>query len=322
MAFSTRPLSPHLGVEVLGIDLNQPLSDEAKQYIKDKWIQHGVLLFRNPDHTDEAHMRLSELFGQMEPGAVKHINDPSNPYLMTLENNPDVNPESQGLRVPVVNGKPLVGWIGWHWDQSFMPEIVRGAVLRMIHPASEGGRTGFIDGIWAYDSLPEDLKQKIDGLEVVYLFNPDMASGQFGFPEDIRYATAMNDAQRELDTKFRAPFAEVVHPLVIIQRETGRKILKLSPLHARYVLGMDRAESDALLQRLAKHMCDEAHAYWHPWQKNDMVAWDNWRVIHAAGGVPPHVKRVGKRTTIAGDYKVGRYLDPNKTTQILEKIVD
>lgn len=321
MSPTTRPLSPHLGVEIIGIDLNQPLSDADKRFITDNWIEHGVLLFRNPAHTDEAHMRLSELFGHMEPGAVKLINDPANPYLMTLEVDPDQDQSTRGTRTPIVNGQPLEGWLGWHWDQSFMPEIVRGAVLRMIHPASERGQTGWIDGIWAYETLPQEVKDRIDGLEVVYHFNPDMASGQFGFPQDITYAP-MTEAQRKLDAEFRAPFPEVVHPLVITQVETGRKILKLSPMHSRYVLGMDRAQSDALLSMLARHMCDESRAYWHNWQTNDMVAWDNWRVIHAAAGVPRNVRRVGKRTTIAGDYKVGRYLDPANAGKVLERIVD
>lgn len=321
MSFSARPLSPHLGVEIQGIDLNTPLSDAEKRFIHDNWIEHGVLLFRNPAHTDEAHMRLSELFGQMEAAAVKYINDPQNPYLMTLEVDPDQDQSTRGTRTPIVNGEPLEGWLGWHWDQSFMPEIVRGAVLRMIHPASEKGQTGWIDGIWAYETLSPDMKARIDGLEVVYLFNPDMSSGQFGFPQDVRYAP-MTDAQRELDAAFRAPFSEVVHPLVITQMETGRKVLKLSPMHSRYVLGMDRAESDALLAELAAHLCDESRAYWHNWQQNDMVAWDNWRVIHAAAGVPPHVRRIGKRTTIAGDYKVGRYLDPANAQKALTRILD
>jgi taurine dioxygenase len=46
-------------------------------------------------------------------------------------------------------------------------------------------------------------------------------------------------------------FDPVVHPLVITLLETGRKVLKLSPMHARYILGMDRSESDALLSQLA-----------------------------------------------------------------------
>jgi taurine dioxygenase len=103
----------------------------------------------------------------------------------------------------------------------------------------------------------------------------------------------------------------VVHPLVITQPETGRKVLKLSPMHARYVLGMDRAQSDELLEEIAEHLVDPRYAYFHRWGKDDMLVWDNWRVIHSANGVPLECRRHAMRTTIMGDYKVGRYLDPS-----------
>jgi taurine dioxygenase len=72
---------------------------------------------------------------------------------------------------------------------------------------------------------------------------------------------------------------------------------------------MDRGESDVLLTELADHLTDPAFAYFHKYQKNDMVVWDNWRIIHSANGVPLDCPRTARRTTIAGDYKVGRYLD-------------
>lgn len=97
--------------------------------------------------------------------------------------------------------------------------------------------------------------------------------------------------------------------MVITQMETGRKVPKLSPMHARYILGMDKAESDALLTEVAAHLIDPQYAYFHKWQKNDMLVWDNWRMIHSAQGVPLHCSRRRRRTTIMGDYKVGRYLD-------------
>jgi len=57
-------------------------------------------------------------------------------------------------------------------------------------------------------------------------------------------------------------------------------------------------------------LVNPAYAYFHKWQPNDMVVWDNWRVIHSAAGVPLHCARRARRTTIMGDYEVGRYLDP------------
>jgi taurine dioxygenase len=47
-------------------------------------------------------------------------------------------------------------------------------------------------------------------------------------------------------------------------------------------------------------------AYIHKWQEKDMVLWDNWRMLHSARGVPPGERRRMRRTTIAGDYALGR----------------
>ena len=303
-ALSLRPLTPHFGLEVRGVDLSRELNAATERAIRDAWIQGGILLFPGAGTSDEIQMRLSQVFGEMEPAATADMNRPDNPYLMTLK----YDPEDKSPRFAQhynVGGVDVAGWLGFHWDQSFMPTIVRGAVLCMKLPSPRMGETGFIDGIAAYDRLSDAMKARIEGLEVVYEFNPDMASGQFGFRKDIRPLPRTTPAK---DPTYNFP--PCVHPMVITQVETGRKVLKLSPMHSRYILGMDRAESDALLTELAEHLCDESYAYWHRWEKDDMVVWDNWRVIHGAAGVPLDCLRVAQRTTIVGDYKVGRYLDP------------
>ena len=306
MSLELKPLSPHLGLEVVGVDLSRPIDAPTRGAIVDAWIQAGALLFRGAGVSDEAHMRLSEVFGEMEPAATADMNRPDNPYLMTLAYDPE-DRRPRFAQHYVLDGIPRAGWLGWHWDQSFMPTIVRGAVLCMKEPSSEMGETGLIDAIAAYDRLSEDMKRKIEGLEVVYEFNPNMASGQFGFPPEIR--ALPRDAAAPASEK-TYDFPPCVHPLVITQLETGRKVLKLSPMHARYILGMEKPDSDALLTELARELCDERYAYFHRWGRDDMVVWDNWRVIHSAKGVPLHCRRRAERTTIVGDYKVGRYLDP------------
>lgn len=306
---AVKPLLQWFGAEIVGADLSRPIQETTIRTIYDSWIQNGILLFRDPQNDDEAQMRLSSIFGEMERSATADMNDPDNQYLMTLAYDPDVTDKgfNQHYRV---DGIDRAGWLGWHWDQAFMPTIVRGAVLRMDQPAQEMGETGFIDAIEAYDRLSDAMKARIEGLEVVYEFNPDFASGQYGFPEDIEALPRRAGARQ---TSY--DFPPVVHPLVITQQETGRKALKLSPMHARYVLGLDRTESDELLKEIARHLVDPRHAYFHKWQKNDMIVWDNWRVIHCANGVPLHCSRSVRRTTISGDYEVGRYLDPALDSQ-------
>jgi len=312
------PLTPHFGFEIQGADLSQKLDADTKQAINDAWIDGGILLFRGAGRSDEIHMRLSEVFGQMEPAATADMNRPDNPYLMTLLYDPeDTKPTFQTNYV--VDGIVRAGWLGWHWDQSFMPTIVRGAVLRMVEPAARMGETGLIDAISAYDRLSPSQKQRIEGLEVVYEFNPDFCTGQFGFPKDIQKQARPGGST--LGKTY--DFPPVVHPLVITQPETGRKVLKLSPMHARYVLGMDKAQSDALLEEIAEHLVNPEFAYFHQWDQDDMVVWDNWRVIHSANGVPLECRRHAVRTTIMGDYKVGRYLDPNlDRDRKIKRIID
>ncbi|KHK89173.1 TauD/TfdA dioxygenase family protein [Novosphingobium malaysiense] len=311
------PLPGGIGAQMVGLDLSRELTDEERQSVMAAWTEYGLLLVRDPRADDAAQLRLSNLFGKPEPSATPQLNDPYNDVMMTLAYEPG-DPKGQFKQHYAIGGIERAGWLGWHWDQSFMPTIVRGAVLRMTSPAKLMGRTGFIDAIAAYDRLPDMLKTRIEDLEVVYEFNPDFASGQFGFPEDIRKLVVTGD-----DPAKAMRFPPVIHPLVIRQPETGRKVLKLSPMHARYILGMDRAESDALLAEVADRLVNTGHTYFHDWQTNDMLVWDNWRMIHSAEGVPLDCPRSARRTTISGDYNVGRYLDDALDREReVERIVD
>src|SRR6187402_2370718 len=169
MALQKRALTPHLGAEIIGIDLTREVDEATRQAILEAWIEHGVLLFRGAPGSDDVHMRLSTIFGQMEPAATAAMNSADNPYLMNLIYDPE-NEDPRFNQHYNVDGNDRAGYIGWHWDQAFMPTIVRGAVLRMIEPAREAGETGFVDAIGAYYRLPQDLRDRIEGLEVTYRF--------------------------------------------------------------------------------------------------------------------------------------------------------
>ena len=314
---TVRALTPSFGAEIQGVDLTRPLDEATAQAIRDIWIEAGVLLFRDSGFDDAAQMRLSKVFGELEPSATPDLNDPDNRFIMSLSYDPD-DTKARFQRNYNFGGVDRAGFIPWHWDQSFMPTIVRGAVLRMELPSAELGETGFIDAIDAYERLSPEMKERIEGMEVVYHFVSDFMTCKAGTPADIR---ALPREAKASTTVY--DFPPVVHPMVITQRETGRKALKISPLQVQYILGMDPAESDALLAELTAVLLDERHAYFHTYQKNDMVVWDNWRMIHSARGVPLHCSRSARRTTIMGDYAVGRYLDPElDRNREVKRIID
>ncbi|MFC8824026.1 TauD/TfdA dioxygenase family protein [Streptomyces sp. NPDC057137] len=304
MPVITTPLSPHIGLEVHGLNLERDIDEATRQALLDAWTRGGILLFRGC-RSAEAHLRLSRCFGKLESSATPDLNVDNNPYLMELK----YDPEKRKGPGPMmrVNGAERAGWLGWHWDQSFTSVIARGAVLRMIEPAAIAGETGFIDGIAAWQRLPVQLQERIRDFEVVYHFTPEMEKNPYGFPTDL--VNLKTDPESMADLR-KYDFPPVVHPLVIIHPETGREVLKLSPMHAKLVLGMDPAQSDSLLHQLADHLVDERFAYFHQWSEDDVIVWDNWRVIHSAAGVPLDVRRRAQRTTLLGDYGHGRYLDP------------
>ena len=108
-----------------------------------------------------------------------------------------------------------------------------------------------------------------------------------------------------------AEFADrprALHPAVWT-RDSGEKVLHVSPWMAKGIEGRDRVDGDALLA----DVCDEIVAaarglsYFHRWEPTDMLIWDNWRVLHSVSGSAPEHGRCMHRTTIAGDYGLGRF---------------
>jgi len=69
---------------------------------------------------------------------------------------------------------------------------------------------------------------------------------------------------------------------------------------------MDRADGDRLLEALIAHCTKADYAYFHQWRTDDLLIWDNWRTLHAAEGVPPQYARRMQRTSLKGDYGLGR----------------
>jgi taurine dioxygenase len=61
-----RPLSPQVGAEVAGVDISQPLPDDAFKTIDDAYNHYSVLVFRGQKLTPEQQIAFSRLFGELE----------------------------------------------------------------------------------------------------------------------------------------------------------------------------------------------------------------------------------------------------------------
>jgi len=294
-------LSPDLpfGVQVSGLRPADLKVAETVEELRNLWIQHGVIVFRGVDDAPEFQIELSQCFGILEPHPVQDLWVAGSPDLISLASRPETGNIFQ------IDGREAANYIPWHSDLAYVEKVNRGGLLRVTQATSWGGETCFSDQIDAYEHLPEELKQRIEGLEIIY---------QLKILDTTRYAkrrgVKLLRASKTLEalrSKVDTDFPPVAHPAVYVQKETGRKVLHVSPLFAEGIVGMDREESAALLDELVDYI-ESRPSYKHAWGDSEMILWDNWRMLHSVTGGPTDEVRIMRRTTIGGDYGLGRSL--------------
>jgi taurine dioxygenase len=202
-----------------------------------------------------------------------------------------------------VDGKELSGFIPWHFDACYADALNRGGILRALVISPEGGLTGFADGVQLYGAIDPALRAKFENLNIVYHSHLMFTNLKFGRPASYKAIKLRQMITDMLENTRNAPRS--VHP-AIWQRATGEKVLHVSPWQAAGIEGMETAEGDALLSELVREIDAKATPYFHAWKPTDMVIWDNWRFVHSASGNPPQFPRRMQRTTIKGDYGLGR----------------
>jgi len=298
-----RELAPGLafGRRIVGLTAADIADEAIVRELNALWVAHGLIVFADGQCDPDFQVALSRCFGELQVHAVKEMLHPDRDELFVAKGGDGALYE--------VNGELLGGYIPWHSDQVFTAETNHGGILRVAQRPAKGGNTAFVDQIEAYEALPDHLKAQVEDLEVVYRLKPGSITNFKFLPRQRINMIRTNPFQDQVEARIAAgAYPPVVHPLVFTQAETGRKVLNLSPMFADYILGMSARESDALLTTLAAHLTDEARVYDHCWQAGDMVLWDNWRMLHCARGVPDGMYREVHRTSIAGDYALGRVL--------------
>jgi len=275
-----RPLDAPLGAEILGIDAARPLSPAALEALLGAWRHHLVLLLRGQTLDDDQLLAFSRQFGELDPPGPNPYGEPF------LADYPEINVISN-----VVEGGRPIGNLGdgeavWHADMTYIEIPPKAAVLYALEVPPEGGDTYFADMFAAYEALPADLKRAVDG------------------------KVAVHDAAHNSAGMLRRGYAEVAdvrdtpgarHPLVRVERETGRRALFLGRRPHAYVVGMEVAESDALLDALWAHVAERRFAMRHRWRAGDMLMWLNLCVLHRRDAFDATVRRVMHRTQIKGN---------------------
>lgn len=272
MAIDTKPVTDHVGVEVLGLGAEDLDRDDVAGELDALLAQHGVLVFREIDVDDATQVAFSRKLGEVQtlPRATGE-----HPEIFVVSLDPAKSSSASYL----------AGTFFWHIDGATEPIPNKATMLAAKAVASDGGETEFCSTYAAYDTLPTETKERIDGLRVLHSFETAQLLAEPDAPEDVRAVWR------------RRPTRE--QPLVWTHLD-GRKSLVLGAT-VSHVVGWDAAESTALLTELHDWCVQDARVYRHTWSVGDLVIWDNRGTMHRAVPYATDSPRVMHRTTIFGD---------------------
>jgi taurine dioxygenase len=301
-SISVQPISDDLpfGARVSGIDRSNVTDAGVRARLNAVFEERGVIVFEGVEPSMEMQLAVSEVFGPLRGHTYKGITTVKDgpPGVMELSRRPGEGD------IFSVDGEDLTGWVPWHFDACYNSELNRAGVLRVLESPPEGALTGFADGIQLYRDVSPELRDKFEDLEILYHPKLMFVNMRCGRPHRISLRRLSESTNKMYEVNADAPRA--IHP-AIWQRRTGEKVLHLAPWQNDGILGHEDKEGDALLEAMIAEMKAKMTPYWHKWSAGELVIWDNWRLVHSASGHSPDHGRLVHRTTIEGDYGLGRW---------------
>ena len=299
-AINVKPLQKELpfGARVGGVTWEALEDAGIRQQLNEVFEARGMIVFEDIEPSSKMQVAISEVFGPLKDHPVKivqRVDQDAMPGVIAITTDPS------GCIVEI-DGKPLITWQPWHFDHSYNNELNRAGVLRAKTIAPEGGLTAFADGIQIYNDMEPTLRAKIEKLNIIYTLDLHYARQTFGLPKNFREIQPKSAKLLEI----AKTFPRAIHPAVWT-RKSGEKVLHLSPYGTRGIEHMENAEGQALLREVWDEVERSIKPYYHEWKLTDMLIWDNWRMLHQACGCDPKYDRVMHRTTIKGDYGLGRW---------------
>jgi alpha-ketoglutarate-dependent 2,4-dichlorophenoxyacetate dioxygenase len=274
-----RKIMPNFGAEITGVDLNRPLTPEQEADIVSAIAEYGVCVYPDTGLTDQTHIWFSRMFGNLWTiaGTGTRLSRFDYPHLFEAGN---LTPEG-GISTDEMARKRRKGDRLWHTDSSFTRERTTYSLLLAHEVPSEGGETGFADMRGAYDALPQAMKDRIEHLEAEHSYNYSRMLA--GFPI----------SREEVEKGMKAR-----HKLVHVHPGSGRKSLYIAS-HMLRIVGLEEAESDALIKELLDFATQPQFTFDHHWKPGDLVIWDNFCTMHRGGEYDDvNHRRDMRRTTV------------------------
>ncbi len=259
-----KPLTPHIGAEISGVDLAGPLDNETMSAIHQAFLDWMVLVFRDQDLNREQHKSFGRKFGRLH----------THPMNFRTTDDPEL------LKVETTADSAYTAGDGWHTDVTCDEYPPMGSMLYITEPPDVGGDTLFADMYLAYELLSDTMKGMLEGLVAVH----DGAKPYVGSYKS---------------TPPEGGYPKTEHPVIATHPETGKKLLYVNSGFTTHIKGLKPFESRALLEFLYAHIATTPKLTCRvDWQVNTLTFWDNrCTQHHAVWDYYPH-SRYGERVSI------------------------
>jgi taurine dioxygenase len=255
-ALTARTLHPAVGAEVQGLQPKIPLEEDARRQLRNLFDQRSVLVFPNLDIDEEFQRYLVyTLIGEEPPtDPGPDAGAPKRPTYFVS------NRERGG-------GAPY-GRLLYHCDTMWAERPQPIISLYGVQVEQPSVPTMFASMGYGWDTLPDDLRARVQGLEVRHGHGHSYPNR--GGDENV------------IDTYYEDPHSTVT-PLAHRHPRTGRALLYVSQQATIEILGLSEEANEELLETLFVHLYDPSRVLQHDWQEGDLVVWDNLAAQHARG---------------------------------------
>lgn len=279
MSIKIEPLSDALGAEVSGLDLTTDLNSETVGALREAFLTYHMLCLRSEPLEPSRFVALARHFGEPKLHVLRRRRIDEVPEVAILESTFN-RPEDKPVDLKLDRKS------AWHTDDSFFAEPAKVTLLQSIAIPDSGGQTRFSNTRKVYEDLSEGEKERIDGLQAVHSYDTVRAPAR----------AAKRTPEEEAETP------DVEHPLVRTHDETGAKAIYYNPNRTDRIVGMDRKESDELLDWIQEITIGERYQYAHEWRVGDILIWDNRCLLHSVNmDFPVGQERRHQRILLKGD---------------------
>lgn len=264
MPLEMTPLHPDFGVEIKNVDL-AALDDAGFEDIRTAYHEHGALLFRDQFYTPDVQVNLGHRFGVLGIPPRKQFNLTEHPEISVLGNlmNDDGTPAA------------FFNEMGeeWHSDSSGYANLDGVTFLYCIQSPPKGGETLLCSMTAAWDALPKEQQQDMEGRRVLHSWN-------FHNDKVLKISNA-----KPLTPEQRAKIPDNWTDLVQTHPDSGRKLYYVSHNLVKQVDDMDETASLDYVMPLVHHATQPERVYAHAWRPGDLLVWDNRATMHSATNV-------------------------------------